>query len=100
MTSPQRLSQLPDVPTVDEVVGDYEVSSFVGLAGPANLPPDIVARLNTAIDEAVNSPDIKARFIELGGTPLGGTPQQAAETMNQALETWQKIARSKNIKAD
>lgn len=100
VTSPQRLAQLPDVPTVDEVVGDYEVSSFVGLAGPANLPPDIVARLNTAIDEAVNSPDIKARFIELGGTPLGGTPQQAAETMNQALETWQKIARSKNIKAD
>lgn len=100
VTAPQRIPQLPEVPTVAEVVGDYDVSSFVGLAGPANLPPDIVARLNTAIQEAVSTPDIKSRFVELGGTPLGGTPQQAAETMAEALDTWRKIARAKNIKAE
>lgn len=100
VTAPHRIAQLPDVPTVDEVIGDYDVSSFVGIAGPANLPPDIVTRLNAAIHEVVNAPDISARFVELGGTPLGGTPQQAVQTMTEALDTWQKIARSKNIKAE
>lgn len=100
VTAPHRIAQLPDVPTVDEVIGDYDVSSFVGIAGPANLPPDIVTRLNAAIHEVVNAPDISARFVELGGTPLGGTPQQAAQTMTEALDTWQKIARAKNIKAE
>lgn len=100
VTSPHRLPQLPDVPTVDEVIGDYEVASFVGLAGPANLPPDIVTRLNAAIDEAVKTPDINARIVELGGTPLGGTPKQASDAMNEALDIWQKIARAKNIKAE
>lgn len=100
VTAPHRIAQLPDVPTVDEVIGDYDVSSFVGIAGPANLPPDVVTRLNAAIHEVVNAPDISARFVELGGTPLGGTPQQAAQTMTEALDTWQKIARAKNIKAE
>ena len=94
-TLDKRASQLPDVPTVAESAGfaGYEVTSWIGLVGPAGLPRDIVDRLNAEINKILVRPEIRNRLAELGAETAPSSPDELAAFIRQQLESWRsKIA--------
>src|SRR6185312_5906720 len=70
VSSPQRLDALSDVPSISDTVKDFETSAFAGLGAPKGTPQDIVEKLNAEVNRGLADPAIKAKIIELGGTPL------------------------------
>jgi tripartite-type tricarboxylate transporter receptor subunit TctC len=94
----QRLSLLPDVPTLAEQ-GFPEViaNSWNGLAAPAGTPPEIVNRLNQAVSEVLNSADMKAKFTGLGITPMAGSPEQFAAFMQSEAVRWDKLVQASKL---
>ena len=78
----------------------YPIEVWWGIVGPARLPPAVVARLNGAINEAIQSKDVLANFMNLGIEPRGGTPQQFATLLAQDAPRWFDIIRITGIKLE
>ena len=91
VTTEARSDQLPDVPTVAETVKGYEASAWFGMGAPAKTPPEIIAVLNKAMNEALGDPKIKARLAELGGATMGGTPADFGKIIASETEKWRKV---------
>lgn len=100
VTSAQRLPQLPDVPAVAQTLPGYEASSFLGIAGPAGVPPAIVQKLNAAVRTAVADPTVRQRLADLGGTPWAGQPADMADVIRTNTAKWKAIVNTRQIKAD
>ena len=100
MTTATRLEVLPDIPTVGDFVPGYEASSWYGIGAPKNTPAEIVDRLNTEINAALADPKMKARFADLGGTVLPGSPADFGKLLVDEKEKWGKVIRTANIKAE
>lgn len=89
VTSSRRFAGLPNVPTVAESgLPGYQATSWNGLAAPAATPRAIVDRLNKEINAAVNSPDIKARLLELGIAAQGSTPEATHQMLAADIAKW------------
>jgi len=95
-----RLDVLPEVPTVASFVPGYELSGFAGIGVPRGTPADIVALLNRELNAAVADADVRAKIIDLGGTPLGGTPAEFGKILSDAIHKWAEVIRFAGIKAD
>jgi tripartite-type tricarboxylate transporter receptor subunit TctC len=92
VTSKTRFALLPDVPTLAESgVSGYEVSSWNGIAVPAGTPRAIVERLNREIDAAVNSPQIRQRFQELGVEQNTSTPDGMRKFLVDEIAKWNTL---------
>ena len=101
VTSPNRLANFPNVPTVAELgYPGFEAATWSGLIAPAGTPPAIVARLNAEANKALGSSEMKAKLYEDGSTPLGGTPQQFAEFIRKEHAKWGAAVREAGIKLD
>jgi len=97
VTTTERSSQLPDVPTVAETVKGYEASALFGMAAPKNTPKEIIAKLNTEINAILAEPDMKKRLVELGGEPLIQTPEKFGADIAAETEKWKKVIDGANI---
>ncbi len=97
VTTTERSSQLPDVPTVAETVKGYEASALFGMAAPKNTPKEIIAKLNTEINAILAEPDMKKRLIELGGEPLIQTPEKFGADIAAETAKWKKVIEEANI---
>ena len=75
----------------------FSAEPWNGLMGPAGIAPDIVARLNTALNEIMNAPDVKARLLTLDQYPFTRTPEQFKEHIQQQSANWAAIIKSANI---
>jgi tripartite-type tricarboxylate transporter receptor subunit TctC len=82
---------LPGVPTVAETVPGYEASAWFGMGAPKDTPPELIAVLNKAINEALADPDMKARLADLGGVPMPGTPADFGKIIVDETEKWRKV---------
>src|SRR6266705_3780688 len=91
---------LPDLPTVAESVPGFEVSNWIGLFGPAGLPPAIVARLNAEVQKIMRSPEIQKRLETEGAKFIPMTPEQFAMFQKAELSKWAKTIKDANIKVD
>ena len=101
VTSPQRLANFPNVPTVAELgYPGFEAAIWSGLVAPAGTPPAIVERLNAEANKALGTNEMKAKLHEDGSTPLGGTPQQFAEFIRKEHAKWGAAVRDAGIKLD
>jgi tripartite-type tricarboxylate transporter receptor subunit TctC len=100
VTTSARWEGLPDVPTVGEFVPGYEASSWHGLGLPKATPAEIIDRLNNQINAALADPIMKARFAELGGMMLGGSPIDFRKLIIKETEKWANVIRGANIKAE
>jgi tripartite-type tricarboxylate transporter receptor subunit TctC len=98
VTTATRAEILPDLPTVGEVVPRYEASSWFGISAPKNTPPEIIAKLNKEINEALADPKFKARLSDLGGIVLAHTPAEFGELVAEDTVKWGKVIRAANIK--
>jgi tripartite-type tricarboxylate transporter receptor subunit TctC len=90
-TGSTRFFALPDVPTIGEIVPGYDVTSYFGLAGPANLPADVVKRLNAATLAMVEEPETIERLRVLGSAPLSSTPEGFKERVAGDIKRWAKL---------
>ncbi|HEY1243846.1 MAG TPA: tripartite tricarboxylate transporter substrate-binding protein, partial [Hyphomicrobiaceae bacterium] len=98
-TSPSRFFALPDVPTIGETLPGYEVTSYFGLAGPPNLPADIVQRLNAETVSMTRDPATVEKLKLLGSIPLSSTPQGFKERVASDIRRWSKIVVDAGIKS-
>ena len=99
--SPKRNPLLPNLPTFAELgLPSVNVALWYGLMAPAGTPPDIIARLNREVNQALKSPDVLERFAAQGTESLGGSPEQAATYVKQELDRWGPVIKRAGIKAD
>jgi len=101
VTGAARSSLLPEVPTVGEAgLPGFEVTSWYGVFGPAGLPADIVAKLNSGIGSAVTSPDVKERLAALGAEPSVKSPDQFDRYVREEIKKWAKVVKDSGAKAE
>ena len=101
ITTEQRWPHLPDVPTLSELgVKDFDISSWLGMFGPSELPADAVARLNTTINQIVASTEVRERLLKAGAQPLSGSPQALADHVKAEIDRWSKVVKASNAKID
>jgi tripartite-type tricarboxylate transporter receptor subunit TctC len=97
-TGPTRFFALPDVPTIGETVSGYEVTSYFGLAGPPDLPADVVKRLNAATVAMTKEPETVEKLRVLGSAPLSSTPEGFKERVAADIRRWTKLVTDVGIK--
>jgi tripartite-type tricarboxylate transporter receptor subunit TctC len=73
-------------------------STWYGLVGPANLPPEVVAKVNAAMNAFLRKDDTKSRFAAVGVQARGGSPEQLALKMADDKTLWSKVVKDANIK--
>jgi len=95
----KRVPQVPDVPPIAEVVPGYEANVWYGIAAPKGTPPEIVDKLNRAVNTVLANPELKARIAQLGGAPMPMTPAEFRQLVVRETETWGKVIREAGIKA-
>ena len=101
VTSKARWRDFPDVPTVDEQgIPGFEVVSWTGVAGPANLPKPVVERLNAEVRKALAVPEVRSRLESMGGDGKPTSPEEMRALVARQYETWSKLAREANISID
>jgi tripartite-type tricarboxylate transporter receptor subunit TctC len=100
VTTAARSQALPDVPTVAETLAGFESSAWNGVAAPKNTPAEIINRLNNEINVGLANPKVNARFAELSGMVIGGTPAEFRKMVVDETEKWAKVIRAANIKPE
>jgi tripartite-type tricarboxylate transporter receptor subunit TctC len=100
VTSAKRLDALPDVPAANEIVPGYEAYVWDALGAPANTPADVIDKINTALNAALTTPAMKARYAELGAEPMIMTPAEFGKFLAAEAEKWGKVIKTAGIKAE
>lgn len=101
ISASQRSPAYPDIPTIAESgVPGFEVVAWGGIVGPANLPKDIVTRLNAEIRTALASPAVRERFKALGADTDPTTPEEFRELSRRETEKWAKVIKFSGAKVD
>jgi tripartite-type tricarboxylate transporter receptor subunit TctC len=94
----RRTLLLPDVPTVAEAgLAGWEGAIFNGLVAPAATPPDAIAKLNSAVNQALAEPQFARRLGEMGLALVGGTPQSFGQKLAEETEKWRKVIQDAHI---
>jgi tripartite-type tricarboxylate transporter receptor subunit TctC len=99
VTSPQRHPRWPDLPTMAEAgVQDMEVPVWTAFFAPAKTPAPIVARLQKEVARVVHTPEVKARFDQMGLKPEGGSSAELGKVVARDIAKWSAVAKAANIK--
>jgi tripartite-type tricarboxylate transporter receptor subunit TctC len=92
VTSPTRMSALPDVPTAKEAGLDgYETYGWLALLAPKDTPRPIIDRLHTELAAAIKDETVKARFLDLGAEPVAISPEETSKFISAELKKWREI---------
>jgi len=98
VTTKQRSALLPQLPSMDEAgVKGFDITSWQGYLGPANLPKDIVTKLNAEIRKIVETPSVKNELAERGMEAFSGTPESFDKFLKEQLVVWEKLIRDAKI---
>jgi len=100
VTSLERVAQLPDVPTVADVIPGYESWTWVSTLAPAGTPKAIIDRLNAEIGRAMNDPDVAAKLSNQTLEPAHRAPEELAQRLKSDYEMIGKLFRQYNVKLD
>ena len=101
MTGTRRSAALPDVPTVAESgFPEFAAESWTGLSGPANLPAEVVVRLNAEMHKVLQMPDVKERLTTLGLEPALVSPADMTAFVRSEVDKWGKVIKAAGAKVD
>jgi tripartite-type tricarboxylate transporter receptor subunit TctC len=100
VTTKERVASIPDVPTIGETVPGYEVSVWFGISGPKGMPPEIVGKLNAAVNAVLAKPALKDRFHDLGGEPMPMSPAEFGKLVADETAKWAKVVKSAGLKVE
>lgn len=96
----QRMTTLPDVPTIAESLPGFASSAWFAVVAPPKAPAAIVAKVNADIAEAVRDPEVRKRLADLSADPVGGTPAETAAFMRAEVERWNNVIKAANVKLE
>jgi tripartite-type tricarboxylate transporter receptor subunit TctC len=99
VTSTKRSAAIPELPTVNEALGlkDYELIAYFAMFAPAGTPPDVIAKLNNAINVAAQSKEIQEKFASIGFVVEPGTPEALAQRTKLETAKWAKAIHDAKI---
>lgn len=101
VTSSRRAADLPNVPTVAESgFAGFEAPAWWAVLASAKTPPEIVRRLNEELNKALKNPEVAKKLDAQGIDVVGGSVESAQRFIDQQVETWARVVRENNIKAD
>ena len=102
MTSAQRSSAVPDLPTIAEAapLPGFDASSWFGLLAPAGTPPEIVIRLNGALRQALNSPDVREKFRAQAFESFITSPEEAGKFIAGEVGRFSRLIKTRGITAN
>lgn len=100
VTTAQRSSVMPDVPTVAGTLPGFEIDTWWGLVVPAGVPADTVTKLNAAFTEALRSAEVKSRFATLMAEPAPSTPEAFGTFMNSERAKYERMVKLSGAKVD
>ena len=99
VTGAKRSPVVPDIPTVAEQgYPGFDVIYWLGLIGPAKMPPAVVAKINTDVNAALKAPDVRDQLLAQGAEPAGVTPQEFDALIRKEIKEWVDIVKKAGIK--
>jgi tripartite-type tricarboxylate transporter receptor subunit TctC len=100
VTTKERVTVMPEMPTIAETVPGFDVVSWFGFFAPIKTPAEIVARINADTNAALAYPAVKTRFEDLGAVPKGSTQAELAAFLKSETDKWGPVIRDAQIKLD
>jgi tripartite-type tricarboxylate transporter receptor subunit TctC len=100
VTSEGREPSLPGVPTVGETVPGYEATAWFGIGMPKGTPRDVIDKVNAEVNRMLADPKMRERLAELGGKPIGGTPEDFGKVIAAETAKWGKVVTSSGAKVE
>jgi len=101
VTTKERSALLPDMPSMQEAgVPDFDITSWQGWFGPANMPKDVVTKLNAEVRKVIENPEIKKQLGERGMDAFSGTPEQLAKFVDEQLVLWTRLIKDAGIESE
>src|SRR4051812_12838564 len=96
----KRSNAFPDLPTIGETVAGYEVDAWSGIIAPSGLPRPVLDKLNRAVNGALETPEVQARFEQIGSEGGGGTPEAFGELIRRDSQKWADVIRRSGAKIE
>jgi len=100
VSSAQRWPGLPDIPAIAETVAGYESTVFYGMSAPKGTPNEIVAVLNTAVNDGLEDPKLREQLAGLGGSPQPMTPAEYGRLIADETAKWRKVVEFAGISVE
>lgn len=100
VSSPDRVSSLPDAPTIAETVKGFAAVTWFGVVAPPGTPAATAEKIQADIREAMNDAGVKARMRDMSVEPSGITPAQTAAFLKEESDRWHNVIRTANVKLD
>jgi tripartite-type tricarboxylate transporter receptor subunit TctC len=102
VTTAKRNPGAPEIPTVAEAlkIADYEVDSWYALFAPAKTPAAIVSKMQKAMAQTIQLPEVKQKLLEQGGDTVGSTPEYLDQVVKSDLRKWAEVVRAAKIRMD
>ncbi len=100
VTTTQRSTVMPDVPTMAETLPGFEIDTWWGLVAPAGTPPETVRKLHAALTAALNTPEVKTRFASLMAEPAPSSPEAFDAFMKAERSKYQRLVQQSGAKVD
>jgi tripartite-type tricarboxylate transporter receptor subunit TctC len=97
----KRSSLFPDLPTMDEAgVKGFNLDTWAGLVAPTGTPPEVIKKLNGALRKIIDSPEVQAKFKNVGFEGFSSTPEELGDFIKVQLGEWGKMIKDAGIQAD
>jgi tripartite-type tricarboxylate transporter receptor subunit TctC len=101
VTSAKRVDDLPNVPTINESgYKGFDAVTWFGFLAPAATPKDVIAKLNTEFNKALQQPELRKKLGDEGADAVGGTPEQFAELIKAEIPRWGKVVKDSGARID
>ena len=101
VTSKTRSALLPQVPTVAESgLPGYESTTWYGMLGPAAMPKEVIARVNSAMSSVIKTPEVRERYLALAADPATNTPEQFSAFLRKDMQEWARVVKISGAKLD
>jgi len=100
VTGTERSNLLPDVPILADFVPGYEASAWYGIGAPTNTPPEIINKLNAAMNVILAEPAVKERFASMGATLIASSPGEFGKYVAEETKKWAKVVKFSGAKPD
>ncbi len=100
VTSGKRSNLAPGVPAMSEAIPGFDTEAWVGIMGPAKIPPEVVAQINIDVAKILNSAEIKNKFFENGLEPSYANPEDFERWIRRETARWAKVIREQNVTVD
>jgi len=101
LTGSKRAAQIPDVPTLEELgLKGFDAMQWYGIVGPANMPREVVARLNATLNQVLAAPDMREKLSTEAVEPLPMTPEAFGKYYQQDIARWTALVKAQNLKIE